>query len=204
MKKSLMTLMAILMAATTYAVSFDWGTGTTKVSFDGTALTTASNAATGYLVLLGSAGLSGLYTIDYTAPGAINPADSVSSKATTSTGLASGKGRIAGNYSSSSIAANQVYGMYITYNDGTDTWYNFSSDTYTVSSALADDPTTTLNPGVFSFNFNTKTEITADGMTPSGWTKINIPTTPSVPEPATGALALAGVALLFRRARRKA
>ncbi len=82
--------------------------------------------------------------------------------------------------------------MFLVYNDGTDTWYNFSSTVATITT----DATGAFEAKSFAFDYSTKTTIESDGQTPSGWTKINI-----VPEPSTAILALAGLALLIKRRR---
>ena len=196
--KKLAVLIVALAAFASQAASFNWGTGTVKVSFDGTALTTAASAATGYLVLLTTGSVSDLYTVDYTTPGSITGASYVSDKETTSSGLANAKGRIAGSYSSSSIANGQVYGMYITFTDSAGKqWFNFSSDTYTISGVTLGNEA--LTAAAFGFDFASKTEITSSAQSISaggGWHSINIP---PVPEPSTAMLALAGLALLIKR-----
>lgn len=189
MKKFITMMVVALVAVSASAATFAWGTGTTKVSFDGTAITT-TNGAMGYLVLLTGSSLDVSISEGIVAPSA------VSSKANTSTGVAAVKGRITGTYDSADVANGQNYGMFITYNDGTDTWYNFSSTVYTVS-GLADS-TSSLSDAVFAFDFASQSEVT-DGDTitaGSGWVKY---TATAVPEPASAMLALAGVAMLIRR-----
>ena len=187
MKKIITMMVVALVAVSASAASFDWGTGTTKVSFDGTAITT-TNGAMGYLVLLTGSSLDVSISEGIIAPSA------VSTMANTSTGMPAVKGRITGTYDSADVANGQNYGMFITYNDGTDTWYNFSSTVYTVS-GLA-DATSALDNAVFAFDFASQSEVT-DGDTitaGSGWVKYT-----AVPEPASAMLALAGVAMLIRR-----
>ena len=178
-----------LVAASAYAGSFDWGTGASKVVFGGTTITT-TNGAIGYLVLLTGSSLEASVV-----EGIMQAPSAVSNKANTSTGLASNKGKIKGTYDSASVANGQNYGMYITYNDGTDTWYNFSSTVYTVS-GLAADGSTVLDDAAFTFDFATQTTVTdGDAVTAGGgWYKAV-----AVPEPASAMLALAGVAMLIRR-----
>ena len=190
MKKAI-TLLAALLVTSAQAASFQWKL--TGAAFDGTTL--AGNA-TAYLVFLGdSSDMSSMYSIDYTAPGTITPATSVSEK-TTGTGRTAGAVTMTYNDASSSggdgsqVAIGNYFGAYLVYNDGTDTWYNFA----TAAQSITADATGAFEAKTFSFDYSTKTTITADGQTPSGWTKINV-----VPEPSTAMLALAGLALLIRR-----
>ena len=189
MKKFITMMVVALVAVSASAASFDWGTGSTKVSFGGTAVTTA-NGAMGYLVLLTGTTLEASVIED-----AISAPSYVSSKANTSTGVAAIKGRITGTYESSDIANGQNYGMYITYTDADGaTWYNFSSTVYTASGVA--DATSSLDPAYFAFDFTTQNEVSnGDAITAGkGWYKAV-----AVPEPASAMLALAGVAMLIRR-----
>lgn len=190
--KTLTAFLVALTALSVQAATLKWDSGGTKVAFGGTTIT--SNTSVN-LVLLGDAGdVSDMYTIDYTAPGSITTPDFVANTTPMTTGR--NIGAFTSTYASGSDVVNgKRYGVYITYNDGTDTWYNFATDIYQVSGVTLGNEAITAS---FAFDFGTQTTITADGQTPSGWTRINIPVTP-VPEPATGALALAGIALLFRR-----
>ena len=181
-------MIVALVAVSASAASFNWGTGTTKVSFGGTAIT-ATNGAMGYLVLLTGSSIEASVV-----EGIMQVPASVATKANTSSGLAGNKGKITGKYEADTIANGQNYGMFITYSDGIDTWYNFSSTVYTVS-GLA-DATSSLDDAVFAFDFTTQNEVSnGDTITAgSGWVKYT-----AVPEPASAMLALAGVAMLIRR-----
>lgn len=188
--KKILSFAVVLSALASQAASFAWGTGTIAVSFGGT--TIADGSATMYLVLLDSADTTKMYTIDYTAPGTITTVASVQGSATSTAKRTAG--RVSDTYKSDSIAGNQIYGAFLKWTDSDNkVWYNFSADTYTVSTAVDDDPTTTLQTAEFGFNLSTQTTITKSGETPSGWTTI------AVPEPSTAALALAGLALLLKR-----
>ncbi len=191
--KNAITLLAVLLMTSAQAASFQWKI--TGVAFDGTTL--AGNA-TAYLVFLGdSSDVSSLYSIDYTAPGTITPATSVSDK-TTGTGRTAGAVTMTyndaanGGVDGSKVAIGNYFGAYLVYNDGTDTWYNFTTSAQSITA----DATGAFEAKTFSFDYSTQTTITADGQTPSGWTKINV-----VPEPSTAMLALAGLALLIKRRR---
>ena len=181
-------MVVALVAFSASAATFKWGTGSEKVYFNGTAITT-TNGAIGYLVLLTGSSLDASVV-----EGIMQTPSAIANKANTSTGLASAKGKITDTYTSDSIANGQNYGMFITYSDGTDTWYNFSSTVYTVS-GLA-DATSSLGDAVFAFDFATQTTVTdGDAVTAGGgWYKAV-----AVPEPASAMLALAGVAMLIRR-----
>ena len=188
MKKFITIMVVALVAISASAATFKWGTGSEKVSFGGTAITT-TNGAIGYLVLLSGTSLEASVIED-----AISAPSYVASKANTSTGLASAKGKITDTYFSEDVANGQNYGMFITYNDGTDTWYNFSSTIYTVEGVV--DGTSGLADATFAFDFTTQNEVSnGDAITAGkGWYKAV-----AVPEPASAMLALAGVAMLIRR-----
>ena len=190
--KQFITFIVAAFAATTQAASFQWRA--TGVSFGGKAL----ENTTGYLVYLDSStSVSDLFTIDYTAPGSITIASTVDEAKT-------GSGRNAGTLlktyndststggDGSQVAIGKNFGMILLYNDGTDTWYNFT----TAAQSITADATGAFERKTFAFDYSTQTTITSDGQTPSGWTKINIA---AVPEPSTAALALAGLALLLKR-----
>ena len=87
--------------------------------------------------------------------------------------------------------------------DGT-TYYNISSDIYTVPAGTADNATGVETTFGFSFADGGEVSKLSSAVIGDGWFSIGQqqdPITPEVPEPATGALALAGVALLFKRRR---
>ena len=193
MKTKIITTIVALatMACASYGASFNWGTGSVKVTFNGEVLTDA----TGYLVYLGT-GDATYDIVEY----AVNNAQ-VDEKNTTSTGLAAAKGRITGTFGSpmsdpmpnttDKLADGSIFGMYITWTDADGTeWINVASSTYTVT-GLADD-NSVLSDAVFDFNFDQSSDgtLTSGG----GWASA-----PIIPEPATATLALAGVAMLFRR-----
>jgi hypothetical protein len=194
MKKTLALLLAIA-AATSFGASFDWGTGSVKASFGDTVFNTAGNLGTMYLVqLTDTKTVSDLFTATASS---LTPAASVSSALPATSGSNANKGKVKGTFDDAAVANGNVFGAYFVYNDGEKDWYNFSSTTFTVSGVSIGNEI--LDPAVFAFNFTTKTsdaagtDVTAGG----GW--YSLKTGGTVPEPATGALALAGVALLFKR-----
>ena len=198
--KKFIALAAIMAATIAQAGSFQWGTGTVKVSFDGTAFTSAGSSVMGYLVFLGTAtDTSSLWTLDTTA-GTIAGATEVKTKAPTTTGLAANKGKIVDTYNdgdNGNVSVGNTFGMFIKFNDGEKDWYNFSSTVVTI----ATDATGAFvgDPASFAFDFTKKTEINVkSGVAPTaggGWYAAG------VPEPSTAALALAGLALLIKRRR---
>lgn len=196
MKKSLALLLAIA-ASTSFGASFNWGTGTAKSSFGDLVFNTSGNVGTMYLVHLSDTKtVSDLFTA---TADSLTPAESVKSKEPTTSGSNANRGKVADKFDSALVANGNVFGAYFVYNDGETDWYNFSSTTYTVSGLNLG--TETLADAVFAFDFASKTpdvpgtSVTAGG----GWYSIKAGTTPVIPEPATGALALAGIALLFKR-----
>ena len=98
------------------------------------------------------------------------------------------------------------FALYVTYTNDGKTYYNVSSTTYTISQSAYDaliGQGTALEKATFSGLAATINDATATPTIGGGWYQKpeTQPVTPDVPEPATGALALAGVALLFKRRR---
>ena len=191
MKKSLI-LLAIVVGATSFGASFQWGTGTTVAAFGSDKDFKAAPVGTMTLVYLADGKTSSLFTIE---DGALKAATGNATAAPATSGLASSKGKVKATFDNALVANGNVFGAYFTYNDGKDTWFNFSSTTYTVSGLNLG--TETLDPAVFAFDYATKTESPASGVTiGGGWYKVV-----AVPEPGTAALALLGIGMLIRRRR---
>ena len=193
--KKVVSALAVLTvtAVVSSAASFIWGTGnlgTSSVKWEGANISDGS--VTGHLVYLGSTGDSFYQIEDFKV---INP------EMQTATSIASVLpigGRVNNTFASTmgdimpgtsdTLANGAVFGMFVTWTDSTgQEWINVASNTYTVS-GLADD-SSIIEDAIFTFNYDKSSDntLTAGG----GWV--------AVPEPATAALALAGVAMLFRR-----
>ena len=200
MKKAFTAIAALaLTIGAASALSFEWGTST-AITFNGTKLTTADLAApaTVELIYLGtdkawSFDESGIVTDEVASTGSI-----------TTTGLAAKRGygngviekTLGDSFTDGSTFGNgNVFGVLITYTDANgDVWYNLSSNTYTLSGA--DMNGSVIPKQTFAFAW-TKDESGAEAPTAGGgwWTA------PTVPEPVSAGLALAGIALLLKRRR---
>lgn len=196
MKKLLAIAVLGLTVTSAHASSFLWSSAS-RAQFDGSYL---SGTATGYLVYLGtSSDLSSLFTVDYTKPGTITPADSVQSK--TSSTASRTSGAISQTYDDASstggdgsqVATGNKFAMFIKYTDSAGVnWYNFSSTVAT----MATDATGAYKAQSFAFDFGTKTQITSSSQAPTaggGWYSIQ------VPEPSVAIMGLLGIGMLIRR-----
>ena len=180
------------------ALSFDWTTGS-KISFNGTQLTTAELAApvTIVLIYLGtdntwSFAESGLVTDEAVSTGAVAVTGGLANR-----GKASGtiEKTLGDSFADGSKFGNgSVFGVMITYTDTEgNVWYNLSSNTYTLSGAEMNG--TPIPKQTFDFAW-TNDESGAETPTAGGgWWM-----TP-VPEPMTVICGLAGLALLLKRRR---
>ena len=194
--KKLLSLLVVAVAASAHAVSFTWGTS--KATFNGITLSSSGNTATAYLVYLGA---DNAFSFGDDVSGTLaNITDSsVGDAQTRTTGSAAAKGTANGQYTQN---GNQgySYGVVLKYDKDGTTYYNISSDIFTVPAGTADNATGLSTSFNFSFADGGEVEKLSSSIIGDGWFSIKSPT-PDVPEPATGALALAGVALLFKRRR---
>ena len=178
------------------ALGFDWTTGS-KISFNGTQLTTAELAApvTIELIYLGTDN-----TWSFAESGLV-PDEAVSTGTVTVTGGAAARGKGNGkldkllgeSFADGSVLENgNVFGVLITYTDTKGAvWYNLSSNTYTLTGA-ADDGAV-IDKQYFDFAW-TNDETGAEAPTAGGgWWRV------PVPEPMTVLCGLAGLALLLKR-----
>ena len=195
MKKLLSFAIIMATAVSASAASFNWTV--TGVSFNGVKL---EGTATGYLVYLGT-------STDTSDLWSLNVSEGTLAGASYEMSKASATGRAAGNmanvafddaehgYSDGEIVnVGAKFGLYITYNDGAKTWYNFSS---TVAS-LSTDLSGAFNNENFTsgFDFTKQTEINVkSGGAPTaggGWYA-------AVPEPSVALMGLLGIGMLIRR-----
>lgn len=190
--KKLLILMTVAFAGIVNAASFQWGTGTTAITFGGSTLTSGTTA---YLVSLGTSTDATLWTLD-TTEGTISGASTTIPTSTPKTTPVAIAGRITQTYSdnnSGDIAVGKTFGMYITYVDSSNvTWYNFASAVATA----ATDAAGRYNAMTYTFNFDKQTEINVkSGEKPTaggGWYA-------AVPEPSVALMSLLGLGMLLKR-----
>ena len=218
MKKTLIFAVALIaMAFTSQAVSFRWSTN--QIGLPGT----TGNVGSGKPVDLLNLGKSGTFSYasyflgDY----------SVVTTKNTATGAFIGKVNLQNADfgmlgSSASSLNNVVLTALIKFEYNSVIYYNVSS-TFTITGVVDDSWQPATDPVSFDFGSFAKNDILktwgsiADGAEfateaeawaaayaagGSGWNSFSVKQILPVPEPATGAMALAGLALLFRRKRK--
>ena len=183
MKRILASLaLSLSLATSASALSFQWGI--TQINFGADNKLVSDDGLVGYCVYLenGSYDSSG-YSMESFAPASVGTV--VGEKSGTSN-----KAKLSGvtTFDYGTYNNGDVFGFVLSYVSGGKTYYNISSDTYTLegivnaaSSPAAAAPT---------FDFTSKKEASSISKG-GGWT--------AVPEPSTAALALAGLALLLKR-----
>ncbi len=184
--KKLLTLAAIaLMAGAASAVTMSWSAS--GISFNGSKLASNDNV-TGYLVALSS--LTGTHDVTDFSVTDVGPKLDEVKGTTRASKIVSDWTIDTDTYSNGSTFA--VLLKFDTQEDGKDvTYWNLSKELVSMSGMATDPPTNAEDTSsTFNYGMGTDPTLKANG----GWVKA-IP----VPEPATGALALAGIALLFRR-----
>ena len=197
MKKAFtaIAVMALTIGAVS-ALSFSWTTGS-KITFNGTQLTTAELAApvTAELIYLGTDKAWSFEELGVLTDEAVNTGSITVSGGAANRGKATGKIDQALDTSfadGSKFGNGNVFGVLITYTDTNGAvWYNLSSNTYTVSGVA--DNSSTIEKQFFDFAW-TNDETGADAPTAGGgWWMVPIP------EPMTVLCGLAGLALLLKR-----
>ena len=200
--KKLMLIIAASAAFTTASEAANIAWGTSIVKFDGVAVT---SGLTSYLVYLGSSSTISDYTplsenTEYTSIISGIGSNTGSTGTVATSGFS--KGKVSGSYDNlpSSVHDGDYFAVLLAYTKDGKTYYNLSEASAASYNSGAQDWSSLSISG---WDFSTKGEsstLSAKG----GWTygpASQEPITPEVPEPATGALALAGVALLFKRRR---
>ena len=186
MKKVTIFVLAIALVAISQAASITWNATTTTTKFNGTSV---GKNAVGYIVYLGSntIGSSGYAFSDIIQMSAVKE---------NATSL--GKWNKLGVTVDDTATGN--YAMFMSFvSDGT-TYYNLSSTAYNLTAASIEAfqaEGTAIPEASFSFTDvvnDPKTSDISKGSAGGGWFAAA-----PVPEPATGALALAGIALLLKR-----
>ena len=202
MTKIFATLAAVVtMATISSAYTFSWGTGaglTGRIQFgSGNYIAAAGDTANvanaaAYLVYLGT---DATFTIkdDGTTSDEIVQTGTVTTAGLVGRGGGTYDKRLSSAFEDGSLYTDGVstFGALITYTVDGVTYYNYSSNTYTITAGVVDDtPASVMN---FTFNWDMD-ETGGDAPTAGGgwWT---IP----IPEPMTVLCGLAGLALLLKR-----
>ena len=186
MKKLVLTTVILASAFALNAASVAWKSF--ALSFGSDALKSNSNV-TGYLVLLSGSALASPYDFD----DAFDASKVGTLVGSDEDGTSKGS-LINGTLDLTGASNGQTYALLAKYVSDGKTYWNLSSTVNTLSGLDPDD--IRVNPAAWdNFAFgNTVVGESATLTAGAGWTL-------AVPEPATGALALAGVALLFKRRR---
>lgn len=180
----------VVAAMSAQAASFSWGT-TTKTQFNGSAVGGISAS----LIYLGAVdsiqGVTYTVTSDLTESGVISLIGTDTGSDATSSTSAMTKGKLSGTYTfDSGVADGDYFAILLTYTSDDKTYYNLSN----ASAASYDSVVGAWNGFSTTAQWNTSASTEGALSAGGGWVAAA-----AVPEPATGALALAGIALLFKR-----
>ncbi len=192
MKKLLTFVFTALLVGSASAVTMQWGA--TGVSWGSSKLKNDTGVV-GYLIACDALGTS--YALDGF------DASDIGTVVDTNTSGTSTMSKLNKAYSidTDTYGNGDTFAVLLTYQKDGKTYYNLTSGLVSMSGMATDPPTNAANTtSSFSWADNGEQTVLTAG---TGWTtlKQTEPVTPDVPEPATGALALAGVALLFKRRR---
>ena len=188
-KLSIVAALAIL-CASAHGAAVDWSSA--ALSFGTTALKSNSSISA-WLVYLDSKSFADSYPItDSFSPSDIGVVVASDTDGSSKASKVAGK---AGQWTNLSYNTNgDTFGLVLSYNDGTKTWWNISSSLNAFSGLVTDDPTVAPADWNDFAVASTKNEANGTLSSSSGWTA-------AVPEPGTAALALLGIGMLIRRRR---
>ena len=185
MKKVLAIALVGIIAISTQAAKIDWST--VALTFGGASLKN-NTSVSGYLIALDASSLDASYELteafDISTIGTVVASRDGTPKSA----------KLTGTTDISEYSNGDSFAFLVTYNDGTDTYYNLSSSVFVLSGLDPNDPS--VAPTEWDmFAVTDATSAPAGTLTAGGgWTKAA-----AVPEPASAMLALAGVAMLIRR-----
>ena len=176
----------------THGASVDWKSA--ALSFGTTQLKNNASVSA-WLVYLDSKAFASSYTItDSFSAADIGTVVARDADGTNKGATVNGKGI---EWTDTSHNTNgDTFGLVLSYNDGTKTWWNISSSLNAFSGLVADDPTVSPADWTAFSVASTKNEANGTLSSSSGWTAAA-----AVPEPGTAALALLGIGMLIRRRR---